>query len=40
VSYPDEAEWSDQVHRARRMRGFAFDGSPEEWAMGGNCCAG
>ena len=40
VSYPDEAEWSDQVHRARRMRGFAFDGSLEEWAMGGNCCAG
>lgn len=40
VSYPDETEWSDQVHRARRMRGFAFNGSLEEWAMGGNCCAG
>ena len=40
VSYPDEAEWSAQVHRTRRIRGFAFDGSVEEWAMGGNCCAG
>lgn len=40
VTYPDESKWGEQVRLARRVRGYAFNGSVEEWALGGNCCAG